>query len=514
MLENKPKYMHLNQRLEEGSVNPFHTDFSHVKRVAIVGGGVAGLQTARALSRIGKECVIFEASDNIGGVWRSNYADFGLQVPKELYEFPEFPYPDGVAWEKFPPGPQVQQYIESYAEHFGLREMVRLNSGVSSISSKGYDKGLGWNVRFGKQGEPEVEEEFDYVVVSTGMYGWPPHIPNVRNMENFKGHIAHSATFQDASIATGKKVVVIGGGKSAIDNAVSAARVGDSSTLVYRSAHWPVPRHLLNLVPFKWGTYSRFGHFMLTPHHEITSLARYMHGLLAPIKWVWWRIVELMFRFQFGLPKEMMPDQPIDIDVFTGGQILNYDFRDMLKTGQVKAKKGSLEKFTENGVILGDGTQLEADIVVFGTGFTKNYGLFDRLVQNKLDIERDGLYLYRNVIPTRLPDIAFVGAEVSTFNNILTHGLQAEWLARVLSGDVHLPSQGAMIQAQEKEQAWKRTWMPGTSARGSIYQLHMMKYHDLLMKDMKENHRRKGWNFLAEIFSPYSAADYRSLLKR
>merc|ERR1712194_103603 len=104
----------------------------------------------------------------------------------------------------------------------------------------------------------------------------------------------------------------------------------------------------------------------------------------------------------------------------------------MLKAGKVEALKGSLEKVTPDRVILQDGTELPADIIVFGTGFTKNYDLLDRLIQNKLDREKDGLYLYRNVLPPRLPNIAFVGSEVSTFNNILTHGLQAEWLARVI----------------------------------------------------------------------------------
>ena len=52
------------------------------------------------------------------------------------------------------------------------------------------------------------------------------------------------------------------------------------------------------------------------------------------------------------MPAEMVPDTPIEIDVFTGGQILTYEFRDMLKAGKVDAKKGSIEKFTENGVVL------------------------------------------------------------------------------------------------------------------------------------------------------------------
>ena len=63
-------------------------------------------------------------------------------------------------------------------------------------------------------------------------------------------------------VAKDKDVLVVGAGKSAVDNAVAAAKTGKSSTLLFRNAHWPVPRNLLNLLPFKWGTYSRFGHFM------------------------------------------------------------------------------------------------------------------------------------------------------------------------------------------------------------------------------------------------------------
>lgn len=69
---------------------------------------------------------------------------------------------------------------------------------------------------------------------------------------------------------------------------------------------------------------------------------------------------------------------------------------------------------------LADGTRLDADVVVYGTGFGKSYEYLDRLLQNRLNIDRDGLFLYRNILPTGLPNVAFVGGEVSTFNNILT----------------------------------------------------------------------------------------------
>merc|ERR1711948_35571 len=96
-------------------------------------------------------------------------------------------------------------------------------------------------------------------------------------------------------------------------------------------------------------------------------------------------------------------------------------------------------------------------------------------------------------------------------NNILTQGLQALWLRRVLTGEVALPSLEAMEKTIEMEQAWKRSWMPKKGDRAAILQLHKMAYHDQLCRDMGVNPLRKGWNLLAEVFAPYSAADYAGL---
>jgi dimethylaniline monooxygenase (N-oxide forming) len=68
------------------------------------------------------------------------------------------------------------------------------------------------------------------------------------------------------------------------------------------------------------------------------------------------------------------------------------------------------------------------------------------LLQNRLGLQKDGLYLYRNVLPPQLPRLAFVGSEVSTFNNILTAGLQAEWLAQHWAGGAQLPTPEEMAE--------------------------------------------------------------------
>jgi len=258
-------------------------------------------------------------------------------------------------------------------------------------------------------------------------------------------------------------------------------------------------------------TYSRFGHSTLPPHYELGWLAACLHAVFAPLKYLWWRIVELIFRFQFRLTGDLVPTSRIEHDLFSGGQILSYDFRDMLRARKVAARKGCIARFTETGVVLEDGSDMSADLVIFGTGFTKSYAYLGSDMVQRLNRQSDGLYLYRNIFPTQVPDLCFIGAETSTFNNILTQGLQSIWLRKVLTGNVTLPPSEAMDAHIAVEQKWKRSWMPKKGDRAAILQLHKMKYHDQLCGDMGVSRVRKGWNLFAEAFAPYSAADYAGL---
>ena len=78
-------------------------ELKSVKRVGIIGAGVAGLATAKTLQAEGLDCTILERAERIGGVWAIGYSNFGVQVQKELYQFPDWPLPDGTP--TFTPGP-------------------------------------------------------------------------------------------------------------------------------------------------------------------------------------------------------------------------------------------------------------------------------------------------------------------------------------------------------------------------------------------------------------------------
>ena len=79
-----------------------------IKKVCVVGGGVAGLQTVDRLQGLRIDCTLFESKPDVGGVWRRHTADSGLQVPRELYEFPGFHYKEDENFvHKYPRGQEV-----------------------------------------------------------------------------------------------------------------------------------------------------------------------------------------------------------------------------------------------------------------------------------------------------------------------------------------------------------------------------------------------------------------------
>ncbi len=193
-------------------------------------------------------------------------------------------------------------------------------------------------------------------------------------------------------------------------------------------------------------------------------------------------------------------------------QVLDPTFKQHVAAGRIRAVRGEVARLAPGGAELASGAALPCDALVCATGFRKSYAYLPADARAALDVQADGLYLYRHVLPPRVADLAFVGSEVATISNIATHGLQAEWLAAALRGRAALPAPADMAAEAEGVRAWKRAWMPETAARASLVLLHQIHYHDRLLQDMGLPHRRKGANLLAELLAPYHPRDYAAVV--
>ena len=134
-------------------------------------------------------------------------------------------------------------------------------------------------------------------------------------------------------------------------------------------------------------------------------------------------------------------------------------------------------------------------------------------VWGRLDPGDDGFYLYRHIVNPNVPTLFFIG-RAATITCILTFSLQARWLANVLSGKVQLPAAEDMRQNIEEMKAWKRSWMPFSSARSARLLAHSLHYHDELVKDLGESPLRKTGFFapLKELIFAYEPKDYASIV--
>ena len=490
----------------------------NIRTVGIIGAGVAGLATAKTLLAEGIECVVFERGERLGGVWADGYSNFGVQIQKELYEFPDWPLPPETP--NFTPGPVLQQYLEGYCDHFGVRPHLRLNARVTSVERR-RNGASGWAVTVETGGETSTEG-FDLVVVATGLYSETPNMPEYPGRDEFQGQVLHISQVKTREPLEGRRVAVIGYGKSATDVAGEAAAVAKDVHLVFREAHWPIPRKLAGVLPFKWGMLHRLTAALIPPYMRPSPVVRWVHSLGKPLVWIFWRLVELLLRVQFRLGtkiargKNLVPPRPIEFDCFGESTMVpRPDFMDLIRAGQVVAHRTEIERFTPDGLVLKDGDDLDVDCVVFGTGWKADYGFLSPEIREILGDDEDGFYLYRHMLHPDLPNLAFVG-RASTFLSIVTYSVQARWLAEAVAGRVALPDRDAMLAEIALMQRWKRSWMPFSSARSARVLLHMANYHDELLRDFGANPFRKRGVFapLKELIEPYQSSDYRDIVSR
>jgi dimethylaniline monooxygenase (N-oxide forming) len=132
----------------------------------------------------------------------------------------------------------------------------------------------------------------------------------------------------------------------------------------------------------------------------------------------------------------------------------------------------------------------------------------------RLNVQKDGLYLYRHILPPSVPGLAFIGSECATIFNCTNSGLQA----RLLSGDKAMKrtrclGEKAMNDEAQTLQTFARSFMPETPSRSSLVLLHQLHYYDQLLTDMGENPSRKS-NPMAEYLGSYYSSDYNNIVGR
>lgn len=483
------------------------------KNVCVIGAGVAGLATAKAFASRGHKVTVVERSSELGGVWEParSYPDVQTQSPKELYRFIDKAMPD--SFPEWPKGPQVHAYLKDYAASFGLERLIRFETSVVEMNRRP-DGAPGWRLQLRDARGEVTQENFDFVAVCTGQFNDPQdlELPGRDLFTAGGGQILHSSKYNDGSLAKGRRVVVLGGSKSATDIAVNAARSGASSvTLVYRTPVWRIPYFIGGLINFKRILYIRAQEEMF-PGWGMTRRSRFNHAVAKPFIWANWRALESLLKLQLKLKAcDMVPDERIEDGVNCSVPIATPGFYPMVASGKIRAIRGSFSRYETGAVITTDGTAIDADLVILAIGFKLGVPFLPSPWRDKL-IEADGQYrLYRVIANPDLPDMGFVGFN-SSFCTVLCADLAANWLVRYADGRLaRQPTAAQMRDNIEMMLRFKRSERPAAGVYGGLCVApYHFRHFDELLEDMGARDRRRG--ALAEKFMPPDADAYGRFL--
>lgn len=483
------------------------------KNVCVIGAGVAGLVAAKTFAARGHTVTILERSGDLGGVWEParSYPEIQTQSPKELYRYTDKPMPD--SYPEWPKGPQVHAYLADYAREHGLMPRMRFNATVTGMARRG--AGLpGWTLEIATPDGSVTREEFDFVAVCTGQFNERQSISHPGD-DAFKaegGRILHSAKHTDAAIVKGKKVVVLGGSKSATDIAVSSVNAGASEvTLVYREPVWRIPYFIGGLVNFKRILYIRAQEEMFRGW-GLSAMSRISHAIAKPFIWANWRGLESLLKVQLKLKKcGMVPEQRIEDGVNCSVPIATPNFFPMVADGRIKAIRGTFDRYDGKTIVMTGGERVAADVAILAIGFKLGVPFLPEGYRNKL-VEPDGQYrLYRVIANPDLPDMGFVGFN-SSFCTVLCAEMAANWLVRYCDGQLaNQPSAADMHRNMDMMLHFKRVERPAAGVYGGLCVApYHFKHFDELLADMGATIRRRSP--LVEKFTPPDADAYARFL--
>jgi cation diffusion facilitator CzcD-associated flavoprotein CzcO len=483
------------------------------KSVCVIGAGVSGLVAAKTFLARGHAVTILEKSGDLGGVWEParSYPDVQTQSPKDLYRYTDKPMPD--AYPEWPKGPQVHAYLTDYAKDHELTRHLRLGATVVAMRRRA-DGEKGWTLDIRFADGASATEDFDFVAVCTGQFNDKATIdhPGEESFLAQGGAILHSSQFRDAGSVRGKRVVVLGGSKSATDIAVVAAKSGAASvTLVYREPVWRIPYFIGGLINFKRILYIRAQEEMFRSWN-IGWAAKLAHAVAKPLVWANWRGLESLLKAQLKLRKcDMVPTGRIEDGVNCSVPIATPDFFPMVADGRIKAIRGSFARYEDGAIVMTGGERIAADVAVLAIGFKLGVPFLPKAYAAKL-VEPDGQYrLYRIIANPDLPDMGFVGFN-SSFCTVLSAEMAANWLVRYADGQLANQPTAAAMQADIAMMLhFRRVERPAAGVYGGLCAApYHFKHFDELLADMGAKLRRR--NPLAEKFTPPDADAYARFL--
>jgi putative flavoprotein involved in K+ transport len=349
--------------------------------VLVIGGGQGGIALGARLRQLDVPAIVIDRHARSGDQWRGRYKSLCLHDPVWYDHLPYIKFPEN--WPVFSPKDKIADWLEMYTR------VMELNYWTSTIATSArYDEDAGeWEVTVERDGEP-VTLRPRQLVLATGVSGYPNR-PAFPGQDRFRGEQQHSSEHPGPDAYAGKRVVVVGSNNSAFDICGALYEGGADVTMVQRSSTHIVRSQTLMEVGLS-ALYSE-----QAVASGITTERADMIFASLPYR--------ILHEFQIPLYAEMRErDRDFydrleaagfdhdwgedDSGLFMkylrrgSGYYIDVGAADLVADGEVKLVRGQVDHLTEDTVVLEDGTELKADLVVYATGYGSMNGWAAELI--------------------------------------------------------------------------------------------------------------------------------------
>ncbi len=338
--------------------------------VLVIGGGQGGIALGARLRQLGVPALIVEKNARAGDSWRNRYRSLVLHDPVWYDHLPYLPFPEN--WPVFTPKDKMGDWLEAYAKLFELNIWQS-----TTCDSAEYDAAQAeWRVQVTREGKP-ITLHPRHIVFATGAYG-PPRAIDWPGQADFTGHLIHSSDYREGAAFKGKTCVVVGAASSAHDVAVDLWEAGANVTMIQRSPTVVVRSETLMEVGFDIYSEAALARGITadradmivaaTPFALFADQQRALYRIIRQRDAAFYtRLAASGFQLDFGeddtglMMKALRTASGYYIDVGASGLIARGDIGVIAGHG--------VTGLTHDGLILSNGQQVKADVIVACTGY-------------------------------------------------------------------------------------------------------------------------------------------------
>ena len=372
--------------LEQRQQEEAELGFTTQPYVVIVGGGQGAIALGARLRRLNVPTIIVEKHARPGDSWRTRYKSLCLHDPVWYDHLPYLPFPDH--WPVFSPKDKFADWLEMYTKVMELNYWGSTECKRASFD----DAKQEWTVEVVRNGEPMTLRPRQ-LVLATGSLG-VPNMPSVPGMERFQGDLHHSGKHPGPDGYRGKKAVVIGSNNSAHDICAALWEEGADVTMVQRSSTMVVRSETLLELGFG-PLYSEAAvKAGITTARADLTLASLPYKMLPALQTpltekikerdaeFYARLTQAGFQLDFGEDGSGLWLKGLRRG---GGIYIDVGASELVIDGRIKLRsRVGVARVEEHSIILTDGSELPADLIVFATGYGSMNGWVEQLMSKEM----------------------------------------------------------------------------------------------------------------------------------